>query len=150
MVQRLASVLLACVLALAAPAAAEEVSPEETLKRYLAAIQSQQFEKAYDLITQGMRRGRSKEAWVKESQYVMAFSEAKIFDFKVGKAKVTADKALVPNLLESQDKFLNQLGVPEQEIYTLIKEEGAWKVDQQKIAEGAELKEFFPEADKKP
>ena len=32
---------------------------------------------------------------------------------------------MVPNILSSQDKFLNQLGVEEYELYTLVKEDGA-------------------------
>jgi len=38
----------------------------------------------------------------------------------------------VPNLLSSQDKFLNQLGVEEYELYSARQvEDGGWKVDQQ-------------------
>jgi hypothetical protein len=88
---------------------------------------------------------KSKDVWVKESQYIFSFSEAKIFDFQIGKAKIEGDKALVPNLLSSQDKFLNQLGVEEYELYTLVKEDGAWKVDQQQeVVEQAEIAKWFP------
>ena len=130
---------------------AQEVSPEETLKRYLGAIQNQQFDKAYDLVSKAMKTDRKsgqvkpKDVWVKESQYIFAFSEAKIFDFKVLPGKIQGDKAMVPNVLSSQDKFLNQLGVEEYELYTLLKEDGAWKVDQQQeVVEPAEIAKWFP------
>jgi len=130
---------------------AEGASPEDVLKSYLTALQSQQFEKAYDLVSKAMKTDRKtgqvkpKEVWVKESQYIMAFSEAKILDFKVRSAKIEGDKAIVPNLLSSQDKFLNQLGVEEYELYTLVKEDGAWKVDQQQeVVEQSEIAKWFP------
>src|SRR5262249_32912157 len=94
---------------------ADEPSPEEILKRYLTALQDQQFDKAYDLVSKAMKtdrrsgRVKPKDVWVKESQYIFAFSEAKIFDFKVLPGKQEDGKALVPNILSSQDKFLNQL-----------------------------------------
>jgi hypothetical protein len=129
---------------------AEGASPEDVLKGYLGAIQNQQFDKAYDLVSKAMKTDRKsgkvkpKEVWVKESQYIFAFSEAKILDFKVHPAKIEGDKATVPNLLSSQDKFLNQLGVEEYELYTLVKEDGAWKVDQQQeVVEQGEIAKWF-------
>ncbi len=135
---------LAFFVALAGAARAEALSPEETVKQYLSAVQNQKFERAYELVSRNMKRGQSKEAWVKQSQYIMAFSEAKIFDFKIFPGKIEGERATVPNILSSQDKFLNQLALEEDELYTLVKEEGLWKVDSQRIAEGAELKQFFP------
>ncbi len=130
---------------------ADEPSPEEILKRYLTALQDQQFDKAYDLVSKAMKTDRKsgrvkpKDVWVKESQYIFAFSEAKIFDFKVLPGQQEGATALVPNILSSQDKFLNQLGVEEYELYTLVKEDGGWKVDQQQeVVEPAELAKWFP------
>jgi len=132
-------------------ATADEATPEDVLKRYLTAIQAQKFDQAYDLVSKAMKTDRktsqvkSKDVWVKESQYIFSFSEAKIFDFQIGKAKIEGTKALVPNLLSSQDKFLNQLGVEEYELYTLVKEDGGWKVDQQQeVIESAEIAKWFP------
>jgi hypothetical protein len=135
-----------------APAVRSEIlTPEETLRRYLTALQDQQFDKAYDLVSKAMKMNRktgqvkSKDVWVKESQYIFSFSETKIFEFKVLTAKVEGDKAIVPNILSSQDKYLNQLGVEEYELYTLLKEDGSWKVDQQQeVVEPSEIAQWFP------
>lgn len=144
---------LAAVARAAAPA--ESATPEDVLKRYLTAMQAQKFDDAYDVVSKAMKMDRktgqvkSKDVWVKESQYIYSFSEAKIFDFQVGKAKIDGQKALVPNLLSSQDKFLNQLGVEEYELYTLVKEDGAWKVDsQQEVIEQDEIDKWFPKKKK--
>jgi hypothetical protein len=108
--------------------AAEPVTPEETLKRYLTAIQDQDFNKAFDLVSKGMKtdrqsgKERPREVWVKESQYIVQLSEAKIFDFQIF-----------------------QLGVEEHELYTLVKEDGVWKVDQQEmVIDAPGLAKWFP------
>lgn len=149
----LVAVAFAAVARAATPA--ETAAPEDVLKRYLMAMQAQKFDDAYDVVSKAMKTDRktgqvkSKEVWVKESQYIYSFSEAKIFDFRIGKASIEGDKALVPNLLSSQDKFLNQLGVDEYELYTLVKENGAWKVDsQQEVIEQDEIDKWFPKKKK--
>jgi len=43
---------------------------------------------------------------------------------------------------------VNQLGLTEHELYTLVKEDGAWKVDQQLIVEPADVPRWFPEGKK--
>jgi hypothetical protein len=68
----------------------------------------------------------------------------KIFEFQVYPGKVEGDKAYVPNVLNSQDKFLNQLGVIEHELYTLVKEDGRWKINQQQIVENTDVAKWFP------
>ena len=135
----------------AGPVAAAEPTPEDTVRDYLTALQDQNFSKTYELVSKGMRTDRNsgqvktKEAWVRESQYIFQFSEVKIFDFQIFPGKVEAEKAYVPNILSSQDKFLNQLGAEEYELYTLVKEDGRWKIDQQQVViESAELAKWFP------
>jgi hypothetical protein len=134
-----AGALLLCSLVHAA-----EVGPEETVKSYLAALKAGNFADAYQYISKSMARNKDKAEWVKEQQWVMQMAEAKIFEFKVYPAKVEGEKAYVPNVLSSQDKFLNQLGVEEQELYTLIREDGRWKINQQQIVEREDLEKWFP------
>ena len=156
-VQSLIALLIAMLLAVGAHSAraAEERGPEDVLKSYLKAIQNQKFDEAYELVSKAMKTDRksgqvkSKDVWVKESQYIFSFSEAKIFDFQVGKAEIKGESAQVPNLLSSQDKFLNQLGVEECELDTLVKEDGRWKVDQQtEVIESGEIAKWFPKKKK--
>src|SRR5262245_45901702 len=107
-----------------AAAAFEAGSPEETLRSYLQALKDGKFDVAYDLISKDMRQGKDKEVWVKEQTAMMAVADVKIFDFDVQPAKVESDRAQVPNVLSSQDRFVNTLGLTEYELYTLIKEGG--------------------------
>ena len=119
------------------------LSPEETVRSYLSALQGSRFAEAYDYVSSAMTRGKDREVWAKEYQYIVQLSEIKIFDFKVFPAVIVGDKARVPNILKSQDKYLNQLGLDEYEIYELIRENDSWRIDQQTLVQGGEREEYF-------
>jgi hypothetical protein len=142
--------LLACALlvgfvGLAGGASAlEPGSPEDVLMRYLRALKDNKPGDAYDLVSKAMRQGKDKEVWIKEQQALMAMADVKIFDFTVYPGKVAGEKAQVPNVLESQDKFVNTLGLTEHELYTLVREDGGWKIDSQILLEQAEIPKWFP------
>ncbi len=139
--------ILGLVVLLAAPAGPvlAELSPKETLEKYLAAMQKHRFEEAFDYVSEALRGGKSREEWGKEQQYIVEMGEVKIFGFKVFDAVMVGETAKVPNILKSQDKYLNQLGLDEYEVYDLIKQEGSWRIDQQTIVNGPERKEYFPD-----
>jgi len=124
--------------------AAEPGSPEDVLGRYLQALKAEKFDEVYDLISSTMRQGRSKELYVKEFQAMMGVADFKIFDFTVYPAKIEGEKALVPNILESQDRFINTLGLTEHELYTLVREGGAWRVDAQTLVDPPDRAKWFP------
>ena len=137
-------IVLLTLLTVSAGAFAADPTPEETVKAYLTAVKGNDFNTAYPLVTREMAQGKSKEDWVKEQQWVMQMAEVKIFEFNVYPGKVEGDKAYVPNVLNSQDKFLNQLGVVEHELYTLVREDGRWKINQQQIVENTDQTKWFP------
>jgi len=132
--------------------ATDSPTPEDTVKQYLTAVKAGDFNVAYPLVSHDMAQNKTKEEWVKEQQWVMQMAEVKIFEFQVYPGKIEGEKAYVPNVLNSQDKFLNQLGVIEHELYTLVKEDGRWKINQQQIVANTDLAKWFPKesgADKK-
>jgi len=144
----LASMLLFSLVAAGAPnvARADARTAEDTVRNYLKAMQDHKFNDAYDCVSTALRAGKSREEWAKEQQYIVEVGEVKIFDFKVFPAEmVGSDKARVPNILKSQDKYLNQLGLDEYELYDVIKEDGEWRIDQQTLVEGADREEYFPD-----
>ena len=147
---RLASAAVGLVLGGFAGAAPVPLSPEETVRHYLQDVKDGNFDDAYELVSKAMRRGKDKEVWAKEQKAGMAFAEVKVFEFHVQPARVDGDTARVPNVLSSQDRFVNQLGLTEYELYTLVKEDGRWKVDQQTIVEPPDVPKWFPEARKGP
>ncbi len=143
------SVLFAALTVLAgtsgALAAADARTPEQTVTGYLSAMKEQRFPDAYDFVSTTLRAGKTREEWAKEQQYIVQVGEVKIFSFQVLKAETQGETAKVPNILKSQDKYLNQLGLDEYEIYSLIREEGEWRIDQQTLVEAPERSEYFPE-----
>jgi hypothetical protein len=142
-------VLLGLVALLAATVVAgAPTTPEETVRRYLQAMKDGKFADAFDLVSRAMTQGKDREVWVKEQQAGMAIAEVKIFEFRVYPGKLEGEKAYVPNVLSSQDRFVNQLGLTEYELYTLVKEDGAWKVDQQVLVEPPDIPKWFPKAPK--
>ena len=124
---------------------ADESSPEETLRRFLSAMQNQQFQTAYDLASRGMKRERAKEEWAERMRNLLQPSQAKIVEFEVFPGRIEGERAFVPSIMRSQDKFLHQFGVEERELYRLVKEDGAWKVDgQEGIVSNGEVTKWFP------
>jgi hypothetical protein len=135
------------IVALATPSlarAAAPLSPEETVRRYLGAVKDGRLTEAYDLVSKAMKQGKDREVWVKEQKAGMTVADVKIFEFDVGQGKVEGELAYVPNVLSSQDRFVNQLGLTEYELYTLVREDGAWKVDRQVIVEPKDMAKWFP------
>jgi hypothetical protein len=130
--------------------ATDSDTPEGVLRAYLSAVKEARFEDAYDRVSTAMRGGKSKDDWVKEQKQLMAFADVKIFSFTVFPGKVEGDTAQVPNILESQDKFVNALGLTEYELYTLRRQDGAWRVDQQLLVEPADVPKWFPKDPAKP
>jgi hypothetical protein len=143
-----ATVLVALVVSAARAATAPTLTPEETVRRYLQAVKDARFTDAYDLVSKAMRGGKEREVWVREQKAGMAFADVKIFEFQVKPGKVEGEKAFVPNVLSSQDRFINQLGLTEYELYTLVREDGAWRVDRQVLVEPPDIPKWFPEARK--
>lgn len=120
-------------------------TPEAVLGRYLAALKAERFDEVWELSSRAMRRGRDKTAYVKEAKALAEVADVKIFDFTVGKGTIEQDRARVPNILESQDRFVNTLGLTEYELYTLVREDGGWKVDSQILLEPHQVSTWFPE-----
>ena len=100
-------------------------APEEIVRRYLEALRKEDFHTAYGCVSKGMRRNKTLEVWVAEVQALLRLSETTISAIRVFPGKIEGDKAFVPNLLHSKDKFINQLGLPEHELYTLVREDRA-------------------------
>src|SRR5262245_61807842 len=66
-----------------AAATPQPLTPEQTVTRYLEALKAGNFPACFDLISQSMAGGKSRDAWSKEQQWTMQMSDAKILDFHV-------------------------------------------------------------------
>ena len=107
-------------------------SPEATVSNYYNAIKSGRFEKAYEYTSREMRDGRSIEQWVEDWRKTFESGKVVILEFSVSPAQIEGDKATVKVTSKSRDAF-NPKGITEHEIDHLVKENGAWKIDETEI-----------------
>jgi hypothetical protein len=121
-------------------------TPEDAVRGYLQALQAGEYGKAYDFLMPHMVREQGKVAWIAEQTAIMNLAEVTIDSFEVFPARVDGDKAVVPNLLKSKDKYINQTGANEYELYTLVRGDGGgWKIQQQQLVESDAVQNWFPE-----
>jgi hypothetical protein len=121
-------------------------SPEEVVTLYLTSVKAGDYSTAYDLLTPHMVRDQGKIAWVAEQTAIMKIADVQIRSFEVFPAHIDGDEAIVPNLLKSTDKFINQGGANEYELYTLVRgQDGAWKIRLQQLVESDAVEAWFPE-----
>ncbi len=132
--------------AVSPPGTSGSESPEAAVKAYLGALQSGDLAAAYEQLTPQMRKDLSKEKWVGEQTLVMKLGEVQIMSFQVFPSRPEgADKAKVPNLLKSKDKYINQTGADEYELYTVVRgTDGRWHIDLQELVETDNVSKWFP------
>jgi predicted lipid-binding transport protein (Tim44 family) len=145
-----ATLVVGVLLALAARALAADASvqssPEEVVRTYLAALQKGDYKTAYPLLTPDMQSNLDEEKWVAEQTVVMKVGEVTINSYRVFPAKMEGkDKAIVPNLLKSRDKYINKAGKNEYELYTLVRDpDHKWRIAQQALVETDAVHKWFP------
>lgn len=139
------AILLALGVALPARAAEGEAKPEEVVRAYLTAMQKGDFKAAYEQLTPDMRGNLDEAKWVTQQTLVMKLAEVQIDSFEIFPARMQDGKAIVPNLLKSKDKYINQTGANEYELYTLVRvPDAGWRIDQQQLVETDAVGKWFP------
>ena len=149
---------LMCVLALSvispnvfAELCPDGAAPEAAVLSYMQGMKDYQFESAYNYVTDTMTDGKSREAWTELQLQFIVGGEVVIGKLDVRDAHSEnaedascAQRALVPNVLRAKDKFNNQ-GSTEFELYTVVNEDGTWKIDsQESLFDEKKIKQWFP------
>lgn len=126
--------------------------PAAVLSKYLDRLSSQRFEEAYSLLSREMQADSPKDDWVGAYRDLFAELNVEVIGLEVGRPRFSdgessgcATKASVPNVLRARDMF-NAAGSVEYERYTMVRENGVWKVDRQHLVEEKDIPEWFPEA----
>lgn len=125
--------------------------PKRAVEGYLGAMKAQRFEDAYDFVTATMTDGKPRDEWAGVQRKLFQLGAVELGDLDVRAAHNTlknpflcADRSIVPNVLRAKDRFNNQ-GSTEYEIYTVLKEGGAWKIDSQEtLFDEPKIHEWFP------
>jgi hypothetical protein len=141
---------LAAATAPAAPPCGDGSAAQAAVNNYLVAMQDHRFDEAYDYVTSTMTDGKARGDWAALQKLFYEGGEVNIFGIDIRDAVGTEDDpeckahAIVPNVLKSRDKFNNQ-GTTEFELYTVVEEDGAWRVDSQRtLFEQSEVDQWFP------
>lgn len=144
------AMLAAIAAATAADPCADSSGPQAALRSYLTAMQDHRFNDAYDFVTATMTDGKPREEWAAVQKMFYEGGAVNIFGIDIRQAQADptdaacAARALVPNVLKSRDKFNNQ-GTTEFEVYTVVKDGDAWKVDaQETLFDAPEVEKWFP------
>lgn len=95
---------------------------------YFNAVQSNDFATAYDMVTENMRDGRTKEKYVEEWEGVIKSAQYDLVDGGVTAIEVNGDKARVHAWTKASDVF-NAIPIIEKEIDHWVLKDGVWKLD---------------------
>ncbi len=118
-------------------------TPEQVVAHYLSAIKNYNFPEAHLYLTENMTRGYDAFNWSVEQKQTYKYAEVEINGYKIYEAVIEGDKASVPNILSSRDKFINKSGADEYEIYVLNKTGGDWYIDRQKLVNEKDKDKWF-------
>ena len=136
--------------AVAAAECGDDAGPHAALQSYITAMQEHRFNDAYDFVNATMTDGKPREEWAAQQKLFYEGGDVNILSMDIRKAHASEDdaacaqKVTVPNILKSRDKFNNQ-GTTEFEIYVVVKEGDAWKVDSQEtLFDAADVQKWFP------
>lgn len=133
----LATTLIA-VLAAAAPTAAAEkpVPPSSVVRAYLSAVRQGELAKAYDMVTERLQEGLSRDNWVERLENQLADrGRAKILFMRVHPAIVKGDEATVVASFRLETPNGRKVA---RETYNLVRENGRWRIDAIKVYEAPE------------
>ncbi len=125
-------------------------APRQAVVSYLEAMKAGRFADAYDFVTPTMTDGRPREEWAGLQRKMFELGGVSLGDIDVHPARrmhVTAlscaDTAQVPNVLHATDRLNNQ-GSTEFEIYTVVRQDGQWRIDSQEtLFDESKIQEWF-------
>ena len=133
-------------------ACADGSGPRAAVMGYLTAMHENRFADAFDFVSATMTDGRARSEWVAAQERLYGPGKVAIYGVDPRQAMATPDdvacaaKAIVPNVLSSRDK-LNEHGTVEFEIYTVVLDEGTWRIDtQETLFDEPAVRVWFPTA----
>ena len=126
--------------------------PQLAAHNYLVAVKEDRFEDAYQYVTPNMTDGESVAEWAKlqRNLYQMLRITIDKIDVRAGHRQLKnpfmcANISEVPNVLHASD-VLNNQGSSEFEVYTMVMDDGAWKIDSQRtLYDETMIRQWFPE-----
>lgn len=130
---------------------AQDPGPRDAVIAYGKAMQEKRFEDAYDHVSRNFTDGRSRAEWagLQRRMFELGGVEVQAPDVRTPRREMVdgrcSNTALVPNVLRAKD-VLNNQGSTEFEVYTVIFDDGAWRIDSQEtLFDESRIREWFPD-----
>jgi hypothetical protein len=126
--------------------------PRAAVHGYITAMKDERFEDAYKFVTATMTDALPAVEWAKQQRRMFKLANIVINQVDVRRSYrelensfMCASTAKVSNVLHASDT-LNNLGSSEYEVYTVVVDGGAWKIESQEtLFEDGEIIQWFPE-----
>lgn len=124
--------------------------PRAAVMGYLTAMHERRFDDAFAFVSPRMTDGRDRDAWSALQEKAFDPGKVQIYGVDLHAARALAgdpecrERAAVPNVMSSRDK-LNEAGLVEFEVYVVVSDGEAWRVDaQETLFEDADVAAWFP------
>ena len=116
---------------------------------YTQAMKEYRFKDAYVALTENMTRSQPVDQWVSGQRTTFELGQVVIGGVDVRWPQhldptSCMKHAIIPNVLKAKDRF-NRQGITEFELYTVVHDGKAWKIDSQKtLFDEGEIHRWFP------
>ena len=129
-----------------------DAGPQAVVQNYLTTMKDKCFEDAFQFVTASMTDGKPAAAWAEQQSKMFKMARVVINDIDVRPGHrelknvfMCAANATVPNVLRASD-VLNSQGSTEFEIYKVIMDGDAWRIDSQEtLFDEATIHQWFPD-----
>lgn len=133
------------------PACVRDPGPRDAVVGYITAMKEHRFTDAYAFVTATMTDGRPVAEWAALQKRMFELGGVTIgaVDVREGRREIAAGecapRAKVPNVLHAGD-VLNNQGSTEFEVYTVVHEDGRWRIDSQEtLFDPPAIRQWFPQ-----
>ncbi len=126
----LLGVFLALLFATATGAVEYQDVPSGVVRAYLQALRDGNYEQTYEYLSTRLRNGMSREEWIGQLRRQATMPRSKVLSMRVNPAIVRGEEATVVASFRLETPAGRQVS---RETYTLIKEQGHWRIDGIKV-----------------
>lgn len=129
-----------------------DARPQAVVESYLSAMKDERFEDAFQFVTASMTDGKPAVEWAEQQSKMFKMGRVVIngIDVRPGHRELKnvfmcAAHAMVPNVLRASD-VLNSQGSTEFEVYKVIMDGDAWRIDSQEtLFDETTIHQWFPD-----
>jgi len=108
--------------------------PSTVVRAYLQALRDGNYDQTYEYLSTRFRNGMSREEWIGQLRRQAIMPRSKVLFLRVNPAIVRGEEATVVASFRLETPAGRKVG---RETYTLIKEQGHWRIDGIKVIDAS-------------